>query len=374
MVAGRKGFLGRAFGGRSASDEAELVDSADAPASTELESADATPSDPSASDAYSVVEAFDDNAGTTEGSAKTGWLNRLRSGLGRSSNVLTGSISSIFTKRRLDEATLEEFEEALIRADLGIDIASSITDELRRERIGRELGEDEVKSVLATELEKALAPVATPLMLDSELRPSVILVVGVNGTGKTTTIGKLAAKFVADGKRVMLAAGDTFRAAAIDQLKIWGDRVGAPVEAREVGADAAGLAFDAFARAKAEGADVLLVDTAGRLQNKTELMAELEKIVRVMRKQDPAAPHHVLLTLDATTGQNALSQVETFTKIAGVTGLVMTKLDGTARGGILVAVANRFGLPVHYIGVGEGIDDLEPFDPADFARAIAGLS
>jgi len=336
--------------------------------------ADAKPNVPTASGGDRIAEAIGEDTVAGEGDTESGWLRRLRSGLGRSSNVLTGSISSIFTKRRLDEETLEEFEEALIRADLGIDIAATITNELRRERIGRELTEDEVKTVLAAELEKALAPVAKPLTLDTELKPNVILVVGVNGTGKTTTIGKLAAKFAADGKQVMLAAGDTFRAAAIDQLKIWGDRVGAPVEAREVGADAAGLAFDALARAKAEGADVLLVDTAGRLQNRTELMAELEKIVRVMKKQDPAAPHHVLLTLDATTGQNALSQVETFTKIAGVTGLVMTKLDGTARGGILVAVANRFGLPVHFIGVGEGIDDLEPFDAADFARAIAGLS
>ncbi|MHA1559356.1 MAG: signal recognition particle-docking protein FtsY [Alphaproteobacteria bacterium] len=375
MADGRKGFFSRAFGGRAAPDEAEAAaDSAEAPASAELESADTKAEVPPAADAGSTAEVVREDTGAPEENAKTGWLNRLRSGLGRSSNVLTGSISSIFTKRRLDEETLEEFEEALIRADLGVDVASTITNELRRERIGRELGEDDVKSVLAAELEKALAPVASPLTLDTELKPSVILVVGVNGTGKTTTIGKLAAKYVADGRHVMLAAGDTFRAAAIDQLKIWGDRVGAPVEAGEVGADAAGLAFDALARAKAEGADVLLVDTAGRLQNKTELMAELEKIVRVMRKQDPAAPHHVLLTLDATTGQNALSQVETFTKIAGVTGLVMTKLDGTARGGILVAVASRFGLPVHFIGVGEGIDDLEPFNAADFARAIAGLS
>ena len=227
---------------------------------------------------------------------------------------------------------------------------------------------------LRTELTKTLAPVAEPLVLDDGAKPNVILVVGVNGTGKTTTIGKLGAKLAADGKKVMLAAGDTFRAAAIDQLKIWGERIGAPVEARDVGADAAGLAFDALARAKTERADVLMIDTAGRLQNKTELMAELEKIIRVIRKQDPDAPHHVLLTLDATTGQNALSQVEIFARTAGVTGLVMTKLDGTARGGILVAVAAKFGLPVHFIGVGEGIDDLEPFDAADFARAIAGLA
>ncbi len=210
-----------------------------------------------------------------------------------------------------------------------------------------------MRALLATEVEMVLAPVAEPLTLDSDAHPTVILMVGVNGTGKTTTIGKLAAKFAADGKKVMIAAGDTFRAAAIDQLKIWGERTGAPVIAREVGADAAGLAFDALAEAKRAGSDVLLIDTAGRLQNRTELMAELEKIVRVIKKQDPAAPHHVLLTLDATTGQNALSQVEIFAKTAGVTGLVMTKLDGTARGGILVAVAAKFGIPVHFIGVGE---------------------
>ena len=373
MADGRKGFFGRAFGGRGATEEAPPREH-NGEARAEPEAAGNTGQDLPQRDIESSDLVAVEDAGAPPEDGKTVWLSRLRLGLGRSSNALTGSISSIFTKKRLDEETLEQFEEALIRSDLGIDIAAAITDELRRERIGRELGEDEVKSVLATELTKALAPVARPLTLDTKLTPNVILVVGVNGTGKTTTIGKLAAKFTADGKRVMLAAGDTFRAAAIDQLKIWGDRVGAPVETRDVGADAAGLAFDAFARAKAEGADVLLVDTAGRLQNQTELMDELEKIVRVMRKQDPASPHHVLLTLDATTGQNALSQVETFAKVAGVTGLVMTKLDGTARGGILIAVANRFGLPVHFIGVGEGIDDLKPFDAADFARAIAGLA
>jgi fused signal recognition particle receptor len=313
-------------------------------------------------------------AGSAETDAKSGWLKRLRRGLTRSSGALTGSFASIFTKRRLDEATLEEFEEALIRADLGVETAAAITDALRRDRYGRELGEDEVKGILAAELEALLAPIAKPLAFSAAVGPEVILMVGVNGTGKTTTIGKLAAKFSAEGKKVMLAAGDTFRAAAIDQLKIWGERTGAPVVAREVGSDAAGLAFDAMAEAKRTGADVLMIDTAGRLQNRSELMAELEKIIRVIRKQDPAAPHHVILTLDATTGQNALSQVEIFLKSAGVTGIVMTKLDGTARGGILVAVATRFGLPVHYIGVGESIDDLEPFDAADFARAIAGLA
>jgi fused signal recognition particle receptor len=306
--------------------------------------------------------------------ARGGWLSRLRQGLSRSSGALTGSIASIFTKRKLDEATLEEFEEALIRADLGVETAADITDALRRDRYGRELGDAEVKGILAAELEKVLAPLARPLGFRVGAKPEVILMVGVNGTGKTTTIGKLAAKFAADGRKVMLAAGDTFRAAAIDQLKIWGERTGAPVIAREVGADAAGLAFDALMEAKRIGIDVLLIDTAGRLQNRSELMAELEKIIRVIRKQDPAAPHHVILTLDATTGQNALSQVEIFLKSAGVSGIVMTKLDGTARGGILVAVAARFGLPVHYIGIGESVDDLEPFVAADFARAIAGLA
>ncbi|MGD9738193.1 MAG: signal recognition particle-docking protein FtsY [Bauldia sp.] len=303
-----------------------------------------------------------------------GWFRRLTRGLTRSSSALSGSISSIFTKRKLDAETLEEFEEALIRADLGIDVAASITRTLGRERYGKELSDEAVKEILAAEVEKALAPVAKPLMLSGAGKPDVILVVGVNGTGKTTTIGKLAAKLSREGRKVMLAAGDTFRAAAIDQLKIWAQRTGSSIIAREAGADAAGLAFDALRQARETGVDVLIIDTAGRLQNRTELMAELEKVIRVLRKQDPATPHHTLLTLDATTGQNALSQVEIFQKTAGVTGLVMTKLDGTARGGILVALASKFGLPVHFIGVGEGIDDLEPFAAQDFARAIAGLS
>jgi fused signal recognition particle receptor len=230
-----------------------------------------------------------------------------------------------------------------------------------------------VKAILASEVEKTLAPVATPLAIDASKKPFVILVVGVNGSGKTTTIGKLAAKLSAEGKSVMLAAGDTFRAAAIEQLQIWGSRIGAKVISRQQGADAAGLAFDAINDARAEGADVLIMDTAGRLQNRTELMDELEKVVRVMRKVDPAAPHASLLVLDATVGQNAMSQVEIFSRVAGTTGLVMTKLDGTARGGILVAIAEKYKLPVHFIGVGEGVDDLEPFEARDFARAIAGF-
>ena len=260
-----------------------------------------------------------------------------------------------------------------MQADLGLDTAMKITGTLKRERFDKEISDAEVRGVLAAEVEKVLAPVARPLEIPVSEQLHVVLVVGVNGTGKTTTIGKLSAKLTREGRKVMLAAGDTFRAAAIEQLKIWGARVGAHVVAREQGADAAGLAFDAMTEAKAAGSEILIIDTAGRLQNKAELMAELEKVVRVIRKQDPTAPHTVLLTLDATTGQNALNQVEIFGRVAGVTGLVMTKLDGTARGGILVAISAKYGLPVHYIGVGVGIDDLEPFEAAEFAKAIAGL-
>ncbi len=301
------------------------------------------------------------------------WFHKLKSGLTRSSNALSEGITAIFTKRKLDDAALEEFEDMLIKADLGMDTAVAIAAKLGEGRYDKEVTDEEVKAVLAGEIERRLEPVARPLVVDPALKPHVVLVVGVNGTGKTTTIGKLTAKLRAEGKTVVLAAGDTFRAAAIEQLKIWGERTGARVVAKETGADAAGLAFDALTEARAEGADVLLIDTAGRLQNKDELMAELEKIVRVVRKIDPSAPHSVLLTLDATTGQNALNQVEIFGQRAGVTGLVMTKLDGTARGGILVAIAAKYGLPVHFIGVGEGVDDLEPFAADDFAKALAGL-
>jgi fused signal recognition particle receptor len=251
--------------------------------------------------------------------------------------------------------------------------SSALSDALRAGRYDKEISDAEVKAVLADEITKALAPVARPLAIDPALKPHVVLVVGVNGTGKTTTIGKLAAKLRSEGKSVVLAAGDTFRAAAIEQLKIWGERTGATVVAGAQGADAAGLAYDALERAREAEADVLLIDTAGRLQNKDALMAELEKVIRVIRKVDPSAPHSVLLTLDATTGQNAVNQVDIFGRRAGVTGLVMTKLDGTARGGILVAIAAQYGLPVHFIGVGEGVDDLEPFAAEDFARALAGL-
>jgi fused signal recognition particle receptor len=301
-----------------------------------------------------------------------GWWQRLRHGLARSSASIGGALADLVTKRRLDAAVVEELEDALIRADLGVATAGRIVAAIAAGRHDREIDAHDVKAILAAEIEKALAPVARPLAV-ADGKPFVILVVGVNGSGKTTTIGKLAARFRAEGRTVMLAAGDTFRAAAIDQLKIWGERTGAPVIAREPGADSAGLAFEALSAARANGTDVLIVDTAGRLQNKAALMGELEKVVRVIKKLDPAAPHAVLLVLDATVGQNALSQVEEFRRTAGVTGLVMTKLDGTARGGILVAIAERFGVPVHFIGVGEGVDDLQPFAAREFARAIAGL-
>jgi fused signal recognition particle receptor len=305
--------------------------------------------------------------------AKTSWWRRLSDGLKRTSSTLSTAITDLVVKRKLDAAMLEEIEDALLRADLGVDAAARIAAAVGQGRYDKAIEPDEVKRILAAEVEKSLAPVAQPLRLDGQARPFVILVIGVNGSGKTTTIGKLAAKFRDEGRKVMLAAGDTFRAAAIDQIKIWGERTGAPVIARNPGSDAAGLAYDALTAAKAQGADVLIVDTAGRLQNKAVLMEELEKIVRVMKKVDAAAPHAVLLVLDATVGQNALSQVEAFRATAGVTGLVMTKLDGTARGGILVAIAERFRLPVHFIGVGESVDDLAPFAARDFARAIAGL-
>ena len=303
---------------------------------------------------------------------KQSWLQRLASGLKRSSDQLTGGIASVFTRKRLDNAMLDELEDVLIQADFGIDMASSVTETLRKDRFDRDISSDEVRAVLSAEVEKVLGPVAQPLVIDPAHKPFVILMVGVNGSGKTTTIGKLASLFRSQGLAVMMAAGDTFRAAAIEQLQVWGQRTGSPVVARAAGSDASGLAYDAINEAKAAGSDVLIIDTAGRLQNRDELMGELEKIIRVIKKVDPSAPHATLLTLDATTGQNALNQVEIFGKRAGVTGLVMTKLDGTARGGILVAIAKKYGLPVHFIGVGEGVDNIEPFAAADFARALVG--
>ncbi|RVA33796.1 signal recognition particle-docking protein FtsY, partial [Mesorhizobium sp. M7D.F.Ca.US.004.03.1.1] len=309
-----------------------------------------------------------------EPAPRRSWFQRMKDGLARSSKELTGNIAGVFTKRKLDEETLQDLEDVLIRADLGMETALRVTDALAASRYGKDVSDTEVRAIMAAEVEKVLTHVAMPLELDLSHKPHVILVVGVNGTGKTTTIGKLAAKLTDGGLSVMLAAGDTFRAAAIEQLKIWGERTKSPVIASKIGADAAGLAYDAFEKAREAGSDVLIIDTAGRLQNKTELMAELEKIVRVLGKLDPEAPHTVLQTVDATTGQNALNQVEIFRNVAGVNGLVMTKLDGTARGGILVAIAAKHKLPVYFIGVGEQVDDLEPFSASEFARAIAGVA
>ncbi|MCB5202313.1 signal recognition particle-docking protein FtsY [Neorhizobium sp. T786] len=305
---------------------------------------------------------------------KLSWYQRLRAGLARTSSQLTGQISALFTKRKLDDETLEDLEDLLIQSDLGVETAMRITGALSSERYGKDVTGEDVSRIMAAEIAKVLGPVARPLQLDLNHKPHVILVVGVNGTGKTTTIGKLAAKLSGSGLKVMLAAGDTFRAAAIEQLKIWADRTGSEFICTKLGADAAGLAYDAYEQARANKSDVLIIDTAGRLQNKAELMAELEKIVRVLGKLDPDAPHTVLQTLDATTGQNALQQVEIFRNVAGVSGLIMTKLDGTARGGILVGIAAKHKLPVYFIGVGEGIDDLEPFEAQDFADAIAGVT
>ncbi len=304
---------------------------------------------------------------------KRSWWRRLTEGLSRTSSALTTGITDLFTKRKLDAGTLEDLEDILIQADLGLATSARIAKAVGEGRYDKQIEPAEVKAILAREVETILCPVALPLAIDAAKKPFVVLMVGVNGSGKTTTIGKLAAKFRAEGKSVMLAAGDTFRAAAIEQLRVWGERAGAEVVYGQQGADASGLAFEALQKAKANGTDVLLVDTAGRLQNKQGLMDELAKVVRVIRKQDESAPHAALLVLDATVGQNAISQVEAFRETAGVTGLVMTKLDGTARGGILVALAAQFGLPVHFIGVGESVEDLEPFSARDFARAVAGL-
>jgi fused signal recognition particle receptor len=306
-------------------------------------------------------------------STRGNWWQRLAGGLKRTSSALGGAISDLVSKRQLDATMIAEIKDVLIRADLGPDTADRIAAALGAGRYPAGISAAEVKAVVAAEIETALAAVVQPLVIDATKSPFVIVIAGVNGSGKTTTIGKLAARFRAEGRTVMLVAGDTFRAAAIDQLRIWGERTGAPVMAREAGADAAGLVFDAVRVAKERCVDVLLVDTAGRLQNRTELMDELQKIVRVVKKVDPSSPHATLLVLDATVGQNALSQVEVFRKAVGVTGLVMTKLDGTARGGILVAIAAKFPVPVHFIGIGESVDDLAPFSARDFARAVAGL-
>jgi fused signal recognition particle receptor len=301
------------------------------------------------------------------------WLQRLKRGLSRSSSKLGEGITGIFTRRRLDDATLNELEELLISADMGTGIAAEVTANLRRTKFGQEVSPDEVRAALADCILELIEPIAKPLKLDPSKRPHVVLVIGVNGSGKTTTIGKLARQYRDTGLKVHLAAGDTFRAAAVEQLKIWAERTGCKITTRPPGADAAGLALDALNDARSDGADLLLIDTAGRLQNRTDLMGELQKIGRVLKKADPTAPHTVLLILDATIGQNAHAQAEIFRDMAGVTGLVMTKLDGTARGGVLVSLAEKYGIPVHFIGVGETAEDLRPFDARSFARSLVGL-
>jgi len=305
--------------------------------------------------------------------ARPGWFQRLKAGLARSSSRLGEGLTAILVKRKLDGDAIQEIEELLIAADLGPATAAKLASELSAARFGKEVTDTEVRAFLADRIAALLAPIAVALKPEASPKPFVVLVVGVNGVGKTTTIGKLAQRFRADGKRVMMAAGDTFRAAAAAQLAIWAERTGAPLVRKEEGADPAALAYEALERARREGIDILLVDTAGRLHNKAGLMEELAKIVRVMKKLEPAAPHATLLVLDATTGQNALRQVEIFRDMVNVDGLVVTKLDGSAKGGVLVALADRFKLPVHAIGVGETAEDLQPFDPADFARSLMGI-
>lgn len=304
---------------------------------------------------------------------RRGFFSRLTSGLRRSSEKLTSSVSAVFTKRKLDDEALEELEEILIAADLGAPAAARATARLARDRFDKEVTEEEIRTSLAATLSETLKPLESPLDLGVSAKPEIVLFVGVNGSGKTTTLGKIAAALTRSGKKVLLVAGDTFRAAAVEQVSVWGERAGAPVEKRPIGADAAGLAYDAVERARRDGFDVVLVDTAGRLQTKTALMDELRKIIRVIAKVDPGAPHHAILVLDGTVGANAVSQAEAFLEAGGVTGVIMTKLDGTAKGGALVQVADRFKLPIHAIGVGEGIDDLQPFDADAFARALSGV-
>ena len=302
-----------------------------------------------------------------------GWLGRLKNGLSKSSQKLAGGITDLFTKRKLDAGALEDLEEILITGDIGVKTAARLASELADRRFEADVSPKVILSVLAEDVAKILLPVAEPLEIDPSHAPHVVMVCGVNGSGKTTTIGKMAKQLSEEGKSVIIAAGDTFRAAAVEQLQVWGERSGCPVITSQPGGDAAALAYTALEQAKAAGSDVLMIDTAGRLQNRKDLMAELEKIVRVVGKIDESAPHSVLLVMDATIGQNAHSQVETFRKMVDVSGLVLTKLDGSAKGGVVVALAESFGLPVHAIGVGEGIDDLRPFEAKAFARSLMGL-
>ncbi|MBT5665132.1 MAG: signal recognition particle-docking protein FtsY [Rhodospirillaceae bacterium] len=305
---------------------------------------------------------------------ESSWLGRLRAGLTKSASSLGGGIADIFRKRRLDDDALQDLEDLLITSDLGPSVAARLAGNLAKTRFGKEVSDEEVRAALASDIADILAPVAIPLDIDAGRKPQVVLIVGVNGSGKTTTIGKMAQYYKARGLDVMLAAGDTFRAAAVAQLKIWGERTGCPVVAGKDGGDAAGLAYEALQEARSRGADLLLIDTAGRLHNKADLMAGLTKITRVLKKLDEDAPHDCLLVLDATIGQNAHNQVEAFQELVSVSGLVLTKLDGSAKGGVLVALSERFGLPVHAIGVGEGADDLQPFDAESYARSLMGLN
>ena len=348
----RKGLFGRLFGAK-----------------------DETPPAPPATEVATELAAVRESAieSVSEPAAeppKHTWFQRLKTGLGKTSSKLSDGITGLFSKRKLDANTLEDLEDLLIQSDLGLGMAARITSAIGKGRFEKGISADEVRAILSGEVERVLTPVAKPLVINTANKPHVIMMVGVNGTGKTTTIGKLSAKFAAEGQKVIIAAGDTFRAAAIDQLKVWGERTGAEVIDTGVGSDSSGLAYEALKRAQDHAVDILLLDTAGRLQNKQALMEELEKVIRVLKKLDHSAPHDVVLVLDATTGQNALQQVEVFRDKAGVTGLIMTKLDGTARGGILVAIAEKFNMPVHALGVGEGVDDLQSFSAADFAKAI----
>jgi len=340
-----------------------------APAAHPEQAEPAEPSEPGSVDAAPAEIAL----ANAEAEERRGWFDRLKAGMARSSERLNAGINTIFNRRRLDDAALLELEELLIASDMGIGIAAEVTEELRRSRFNQEVSPEEVRSALAEEVIRLVEPVMKPLRLDLGCKPFVILVVGVNGSGKTTTIAKLAKQYRDAGHQVLLAAGDTFRAAGVEQLQIWGERTGCRVITRPAGSDAAGLAFEAFEQARAEGTDILLIDTAGRLHNKANLMSELQKIVRVLKKVDPQAPHSVLLVLDATTGQNAHAQAEIFREMVGVTGIVMTKLDGTARGGVLVSLAEKYGIPIHAIGVGETGDDLRPFEARAYARSLVGL-
>ncbi len=347
-----------------ASVSPELPASPDAPIAQDPASEPAPKAEP-------VPEPVSESGAAAE--TRQGWFGRLKQGLSKTSSRLTQGLGDLFTKRKLDDDALEDLQDLLITADLGVATAQRVTKILAKTKFGQDVSSEDIRTVLMTEVATILDPVARPLAPDFSRKPHVVLMVGVNGSGKTTTIGKLASHYRAEGRKVVLAAGDTFRAAAVEQLKVWGERTGCPVIARDTGADAAGLAFDAMDEAARQDADLLFIDTAGRLQNKTDLMAELEKIVRVIKKRDPSAPHDVVLVLDATVGQNAHSQVEIFREMVGVTGLVLTKLDGTARGGVLVALAEKFALPVHAVGVGEKASDLRPFDAKVFARSLVGL-